>query len=93
MTRGRIDPLPQDQLTVELKKWVDAARFSVHHDDAYYATCNMIIELIRRNPTSALRPHVLHNLGCKRRLWLRQFGTTIPRGAVSDLLWQMGCAR
>lgn len=86
-----IDVLPQDQLVTELKRLIDAARFSLAHDDAYYVTCNEIIETVRRHPTSALRPHVLHNLGCKRRAWLRQFSTTIPRGAVSDLLWQMGC--
>lgn len=91
MARTPIDTLPQDQLTLELKRWVDAARFNVSRDDAYFNACNEVIELVRRHPTSALRPHVLHNLGCRRRKWIRQFSATIPRGGVSDLMWQMGC--
>jgi hypothetical protein len=77
MPRPSLEPLSQDRLASELKRWIDTARFALDDSRAYGRAVGEILALVRDHPVSALRPHVLHNLGMVRRRWLGQFSTKL----------------
>ena len=91
MPRLPIDTIPQKRLVYELKLWVDRARHSDESSPQYEMAVGYLNTLVLENPDAARRAHVLHNLGCGRRRWLRQLSTKLEKGELTDLLWQMGC--
>jgi hypothetical protein len=93
VARPTIDALSQTELIAELKRWIDTARFSSPGGSTEVSAVNRVLDLVRSNSTSAQRPHVLHNLGCVRRRWLRQVATTMPPGSLADTIRSMGCGR
>lgn len=88
MPRPSLGAISQEQLTYELKRWTDVARFALDDSAAYQRAKIEILELVRQNQVSVLRPHVLHNLGQRRRAWLRQLAATLPPFG-RDILEQM----
>ena len=93
MPRPTINTVSQAELVVELKRWADTARHAPKGSAIEVDGINHIVELIQSNPDSALRSHVLHNIGCQRRRWLRQLSTILPPSLAleRDVLWRMGC--
>jgi hypothetical protein len=96
MPRAPIDVLPQRELTLELKFWIDRARHSEPGSSQWVESMNQLAMLVLDNPTAARRSHVLHNLGATRRRWLCQMGSdpSYSRGVsirITELLRQMGC--
>lgn len=91
MARPSIDALSQTELIAELKRWIDTARFSSPGGATEVSAINRVLDLVGSNSTSALRNHVLHNLGCTRRRWLRQLAATMPPGSLTDTVRSMGC--
>lgn len=91
MSRPKLGPLSQERLVHELRAVIDTARFAPRGSVTEVDAINRLVELVRDHRVSALRSHVLHNLGCRRRTWLRQLAATMPRGADSALIEQMGC--
>jgi hypothetical protein len=77
MARLPLDTMPQQRLIYELRRAIDVARNSSESSVAWEAAVARIVTLCRENPTSTLRAHVLHNLGCTRRHWLRRLSTTL----------------
>lgn len=77
MGRRPLDDIPQHQLVAELRRAIDIARLVNVRTVTYERAVAKILQLCRDNPQATLRAHVLHNLGCTRRLWLSQLATTI----------------
>lgn len=69
--------MPQQILVHELKRAIDVARNSNESTATWEMAVGRIMQLCRENPRSTLREHVLHNLGCTRRHWLRQLAAKI----------------
>ena len=100
MGRQPLDDIPQYRLVAELRRAIDIARLVDVKTVTYERAVAKILQLCRDNPHATLRIHVLHNLGCKRRLWLRQLAPTIaPHALVREAegitmrrhLDRMGC--
>jgi hypothetical protein len=70
--------MPQQRLIYELRRAIDVARNSTELSTTWEVAVGRVIELCRENPTSTLRAHVLHNLGCTRQHWLRQLASKLP---------------
>ena len=87
MGRRPLDDIPQYRLVAELRRAIDIARLVNVRTVTYERAVAKILQLCRDNPQATLRIHVLHNLGCGRRLWLRQLATTID---PSILVWDEG---
>lgn len=92
MPRPRLAPIAQHVLVHELKRAIDAAQLATTPAAEAEAT-RKLIHLLEENEVSALSSHVVHNLGCGRRTWLRQLSTTLPPSAVTDILWRMKCGQ
>lgn len=91
MGRPSLDALSQPRLIFELKAAIDRARFATPHSADEATAANRVLDLIRENETSAQRAHVLHNLGCRRRRYLRQLAAMLPAGHWKDVLDRMEC--
>ena len=86
-----LDVLPQRRLVLELKLAIDQARHSDERSMRYEHAVGILTNLLLENPTASLRRHVLHNLGCTRRSFVRRLSEKLPRSAATDLMWRMGC--
>ncbi|HXS47764.1 MAG TPA: hypothetical protein VN756_09920 [Solirubrobacterales bacterium] len=102
MGRRPLDEIPQQQLVAELRRAIDVARNVNEKSITYERATAKLFKLCRENPQATLRAHVLHNLGCARRDWLRQLASTLPptnlvwdtenvRISMSHHLTSMGC--
>lgn len=90
MPRPSVERLPQSQLTSELKRWIDTARFALDDGRTYGRAFGEIMALLRDHPVSAVKPHVLHNLGIVRRRWLGQLAAKLPDMPSRELVEEMG---
>ena len=93
MPRHSLDKLPQERLALELRRWIDAARYSPSGPNGAVTVQarNEVIRLVTTNPVSSLRQHVLHNIGCRRRRWIYETALLLPPGEARELLWAMTC--
>jgi hypothetical protein len=66
----KLDDLPQDQLTSELRDAIDKARIADPIRGPSAAAKKRVRRLIRENPRSVLSTHVQANLGVHRREWI-----------------------
>lgn len=86
MPRRALEQLPQAILVNELRRAIDIARNANESTTTWELAVGRIAQLCRDNPTSSLRPHVLHNLGCTRRRWLRQLSAKMREPNASFAL-------
>ena len=90
MGRHPLDEIPQHQLVAELRRAIDVARNVNEKSVTYERATAKLFQLCRDNPQATLRAHVLHNLGCARRDWLRHLASTLPH---TLLVWDDGGVR
>jgi hypothetical protein len=83
MARRAIDSLSQSILVHELRRAIDVARNSDEGTKTWELAVGRVMQLCRENPRSTLRSHVLHNLGCGRRHWLRQLSAKIRQTSTA----------
>lgn len=82
MGRKPLDAIPQHQLVAEMRRAIDIARLVNVRTVTYERAVAKILQLCRDNPNATLRAHVLHNLGCTRRIWLYQLSASVARDAL-----------
>lgn len=84
MSRPSLERLSQDQLTSELKRWIDTARYALDDSRAYERAVAEVLRLTEEHPQSSLRPHVMHNLGGVRRRWLGQLAAKLTNRPILE---------
>lgn len=91
MPRPPINTISQTELIAELKRWIDAARFSSSGSKSETDALRRLLKIVEENPESSLRRHVLHNIGCGRRAYLKAIATSLPPVPAAAILTKMGC--